>query len=70
MERKEDQISEHTRSKIPKLETDRVTNMDKKREDCIGWDDYFMGIAFLSAQRSKDPGRSPWSLAVAVRPKS
>ena len=40
-----------------------------KREDCIGWDDYFMGFAVLAAKRSKDPGRSPWSLAIAVRPK-
>jgi dCMP deaminase len=29
--------------------------MQKKREDYIGWDSYFMGIAMLSAQRSKDP---------------
>lgn len=28
----------------------------KKREDYIDWDDYFMGIAILSAKRSKDPG--------------
>lgn len=27
----------------------------KKREDYISWDDYFMGVAFLSAMRSKDP---------------
>jgi dCMP deaminase len=26
-----------------------------KREGYIGWDEYFMGIALLSAQRSKDP---------------
>lgn len=26
-----------------------------KRENYISWDDYFMGIALLSAQRSKDP---------------
>jgi len=26
-----------------------------KREDYINWDDYFMGIALLSAKRSKDP---------------
>ena len=25
-----------------------------KRNDYISWDEYFMGIAFLSAQRSKD----------------
>lgn len=26
-----------------------------KREDYISWDEYFMGIAMMSAQRSKDP---------------
>ncbi len=26
-----------------------------KRNDYIGWDEYFMGVALLSAQRSKDP---------------
>ena len=26
-----------------------------KREDYINWDEYFMGIALLSGQRSKDP---------------
>lgn len=29
--------------------------MSKKREDYISWDSYFMGIAMLSSQRSKDP---------------
>lgn len=29
--------------------------MVDKREDYISWDEYFMGIALLSAQRSKDP---------------
>ena len=29
--------------------------MTKRREDYIGWDTYFMGVAELSAQRSKDP---------------
>mgnify|MGYP003422762752 CR=1 FL=1 len=27
----------------------------KKREDYISWDEYFMGVALLSAHRSKDP---------------
>ena len=27
-----------------------------KRSDYLSWDEYFMGIALLSAQRSKDPG--------------
>ena len=26
-----------------------------QREDYINWDEYFMGVAFLSAKRSKDP---------------
>ena len=29
--------------------------MSEKREDYINWDEYFMGIAYLSAMRSKDP---------------
>ncbi len=29
--------------------------MTDKRKDYINWDSYFMGIAMLSAQRSKDP---------------
>ena len=27
----------------------------RKRKDYLNWDTYFMGVAFLSAQRSKDP---------------
>ena len=27
-----------------------------KRNDYISWDEYFMGVALLSAKRSKDPG--------------
>jgi dCMP deaminase len=30
--------------------------MQKKRQDYISWDEYFMGVALLSAKRSKDPG--------------
>jgi dCMP deaminase len=29
--------------------------MSDKRESYLSWDEYFMGIAMLSAQRSKDP---------------
>lgn len=28
----------------------------QKRQDYISWDEYFMGVALLSAKRSKDPG--------------
>ena len=29
--------------------------MTTKREDVLNWDEYFMGLAHLSARRSKDP---------------
>lgn len=29
--------------------------MSEKRKDYITWDEYFMGVALLSAKRSKDP---------------
>ncbi len=29
--------------------------MSEKRQDYISWDEYFMGVAILSAKRSKDP---------------
>ena len=29
--------------------------MTGKRQDYISWDEYFMGVAFLSGMRSKDP---------------
>ena len=32
-----------------------ASRMDYKRKDYITWDQYFMGIALLSAERSKDP---------------
>lgn len=40
-----------------KLAVDRSPFDPSKREGYISWDDYFMAIAFLSAQRSKDPNR-------------
>ena len=30
-------------------------NIVNKRQDYISWDEYFMGVALLSAKRSKDP---------------
>lgn len=32
-----------------------IKNIGTKRKDYILWDEYFMGIAYLSAMRSKDP---------------
>lgn len=36
-------------------EKNLTSNMNTKRSDYLSWDDYFMGIAVLSAKRSKDP---------------
>jgi deoxycytidylate deaminase len=43
-----------TSSSTPAARTS-VGGTVRKREDYISWDDYFMGVAFLSAMRSKDP---------------
>ncbi|XP_029642093.1 deoxycytidylate deaminase-like [Octopus sinensis] len=32
-----------------------ASSMSNKRQGYLEWDDYFMSVAFLSAQRSKDP---------------
>ncbi len=32
-----------------------MNNMSDKRDSYISWDQYFMGVAYLSAMRSKDP---------------
>lgn len=40
------------------IERDGISMVDstvKKRTNYLSWDDYFMAVAFLSAQRSKDP---------------
>lgn len=36
-----------------------------KRQDYLSWDEYFMGIALLSAKRSKDPNTSVGSCIVS-----
>ena len=33
----------------------KMKELNKQRKDYLTWDEYFMGIAVLSAQRSKDP---------------
>ncbi|XP_064638601.1 deoxycytidylate deaminase-like [Lineus longissimus] len=35
--------------------TENKDHINKKREDYLSWEEYFMAVAFLSAQRSKDP---------------
>ncbi|KAL5717573.1 dCMP deaminase [Ranunculus cassubicifolius] len=44
-------------SNSAKSSTNRSPFDPSKRKGYISWDDYFMAIAFLSAQRSKDPNR-------------
>ena len=34
---------------------ERRVGMSDKRQDYISWDEYFMGVALLAAERSKDP---------------
>jgi dCMP deaminase len=34
---------------------DITSSVSMKRQDYLAWDDYFMSMAFLTAQRSKDP---------------
>ncbi len=42
------------RAEQGKLEKEKTA---KKRKNMLSWEDYFMGVALLSAQRSKDPSR-------------
>jgi len=49
-------ISKMTISNRTSMKTDGTLKKGTgKREDYLAWDEFFMGIAFLSAQRSKDP---------------
>ena len=43
--------------------------MAKKREDYLSWDEYFMGVALLSAHRSKDPSTQVGACIVNDRKK-
>jgi dCMP deaminase len=40
---------------VPGIISDQKQIRLKKRQDYISWDEYFMGVALLSAKRSKDP---------------
>lgn len=53
----ENGISVQNGSNSPPKKTTRLDNSGKvcKRTDYLSWDEYFMSVAFLSAQRSKDP---------------
>ena len=38
--------------------------MEEKRTNYVSWDEYFMGVAFLSSMRSKDPSTQVGSVIV------
>jgi dCMP deaminase len=40
-----------------------------KRQDYLSWDEYFMGVALMSAQRSKDPSTQVGACIVNARKK-
>ena len=40
--------------------------MTKPRKDILKWDEYFMGIALLSALRSKDPSTQVGACIVSL----
>jgi dCMP deaminase len=40
-----------------------------KRQNYLSWDEYFMGVALMSAQRSKDPGTQVGACIVNARKK-
>ena len=40
-----------------------------KREDYISWDEYFMGVAYLSSMRSKDPNTQVGACIVSPKNK-
>lgn len=43
--------------------------MSEKREDYISWDEYFMGVAYLSSMRSKDPNTQVGACIVSPKNK-
>ena len=38
-----------------------------KRKDYLNWDEYFMAVAFLSAQRSKDPHSTGIMIKISIK---
>uniref|UniRef100_A0A673MLV4 dCMP deaminase n=1 Tax=Sinocyclocheilus rhinocerous TaxID=307959 RepID=A0A673MLV4_9TELE len=42
------------------VSTEMLNSLTKKRQDYLEWPEYFMAVAFLSAQRSKDPSSQEW----------
>ena len=51
----ENEMEKHLGLMLREASFDPFKSKVKKRTDYLSWDDYFMAVAFLSAQRSKDP---------------
>jgi len=47
----------------------KVQRREKKRSDYLSWDEYFMGVALLSAHRSKDPNTQVGACIVNAKKK-
>lgn len=52
---KMEQFKDHCALLKKEADYDPLCSSRRKRSDYISWDDYFMAMAFLTAQRSKDP---------------
>lgn len=55
IEQNEDEMEKYLGLMTREASIDPFKFKVKKRADYLSWDEYFMGVAFLSAQRSKDP---------------
>ena len=51
----ETSISNKQNNQHSEASSDEEKCLNQRRTNYLGWDDYFMSVAFLSAQRSKDP---------------
>mmetsp|Transcript_18029 Transcript_18029/g.35892 ORF Transcript_18029/g.35892 Transcript_18029/m.35892 type:complete len:498 (+) Transcript_18029:164-1657(+) len=54
-ERNEDDMEKYLGLLKREASFDPFCSKVKKKSDYLSWDEYFMGVAFLSAKRSKDP---------------
>ncbi|XP_053399602.1 deoxycytidylate deaminase-like [Mercenaria mercenaria] len=54
----------NTSSAATKLPSCTGKSKNKKRSNYLNWEEYFMGIALITAQRSKDPNRQVGSCIV------
>ena len=55
MDRKRNTSDENQSQEKKQRQTSEDGDIVKKRTGYLEWDEYFMAVAFLSSQRSKDP---------------